>query len=65
MLKIDLTRNAIYGSVGNMNSHSLSMTYASVVSSDNVHLAFIITDLNDLDILAWDTQNTYSNALTK
>ena len=41
------------------------MTYVSMVSCDSVHLDLLITELNDLYILAGDIQNTYLNALKK
>ena len=41
------------------------MTHVSVVSRDSVRISFIISELNDLDILAGDVQNAYLNALTK
>ena len=39
-----------------------SSTYSSVVTWENVHIAFLIAGLNDLDVLACDIGNTYLNA---
>ena len=50
---------------GNLNHPPMSMTYASVVSRDSVHLAFLILTLNYLDILSCDIQNVYLNTLSK
>ena len=41
------------------------MTFASMVSCDIVCIAFLISALYDLDILAGDIQNTYLNAPAK
>ena len=53
----------MYG--GNLTNPPLSVTHASVVSRDSVHLAFPILALNDLDILAGYIQNAYMNAAKK
>ena len=50
---------------GNLNHPPMSMTYASLVSCDSVHLAFLILTLNYLDILSCDIQNVYLNTLSK
>ena len=50
---------------GNLNHPPMSMTYASVVSRDSVHLAFLILTLNYLDILSCDIQDVYLNTLSK
>jgi Reverse transcriptase (RNA-dependent DNA polymerase) len=39
-----------------------SIMYATVVSGDSVRIAFLITALNDLDILSCDIGNSYLNA---
>jgi hypothetical protein len=38
--------------------------YASVVSHDSIHLAFLIVVLNDLEVLSVDVQNAYLKAPT-
>ena len=40
------------------------MTYASVVRRESVRIAFLLTALNNLEILAGDIGNTYLNAIT-
>ena len=42
-----------------MNGAPSSLTYYSVVSSDHVHLDFLIYGLNDLYIMACDIGNAY------
>ena len=39
-----------------------SLTYYSVVSKDSVFVAFIIAELNDLDVMTCDVGNSYLNA---
>ena len=41
------------------------MTYSSVVSRDVVHIVLLISDLNNLDILAGDIQDDFLEAPTK
>ena len=64
-VKIDIARNPRYVSGGHIIDTTFYMTYTSVVIRDNMHLAFLIATLNDLDLLAGDNQNAYLNALTK
>ena len=45
--------------------HHYSMTYSSVVSWDNVHIAFLVSLINDFGVLAGDIQDSYPNAPTK
>jgi hypothetical protein len=40
-------------------------TNSSVISQDNVQIAFLYAALNDLDILSADVQNAYLNAPMK
>ena len=61
-LKMDLTRKARYVAGGHLTDPPTSMTYASVVSRDNVRIAFLLAALNGLQILAGDIQNAYLNA---
>ena len=62
---MELTRKARYVSGGNLTNNNFSMTYASVFSCDSVRISFLITALNDLDILSGYIHNAYLNALTK
>ena len=39
-----------------------SLTYSSVVTRDSVRIAFLIAELNDLDVMACDVGNAYLNA---
>ena len=59
-----LTRKFRYVDVGHIFDPPLFVTNASIVSLDNVCLAFCIVACNDLYILEGDIQNTYLNALT-
>ena len=54
-----------YGLGVNITDAPSSMTYASAVSRDSVRTVSLISDLNDLGILAGNIQNTYLNAPTK
>jgi hypothetical protein len=40
----------------------VELTYASVVSRDSVRIAFLLSALNDLDVLCADVGNVYINA---
>ena len=61
-VKIYPNRKARYVADGNLTDTTLSMTYAIVVSCDSVILVLLIAALDDLYILAGDTQNAYLNA---
>jgi hypothetical protein len=56
-VKLDLRRAS--------NGPQKESVYSSVVSRDSVRLAFLIAELNDLEILSADVQNAYLNAPTK
>ena len=45
-----------------MTNAPSSITYSSVVSRDSVRLAFLIAELNGLDIMTCDIGNAYLNA---
>ena len=64
-VKMDLTRKARYVAGGHLTDPPSSMIYASVVGRETVRIAFLITSLNHLKILAGDIQNAYLNAHTK
>ena len=61
-MKIDLTRKARFVAGGHLTEPPASVTYYSVASHDSVRLAFLITALNDLDVMACNVGNAYLNA---
>ena len=60
-----ITCHLIYDVKMDLTSPPFSLTYASVITRNNVRLGFLIAALNNLDILAGDVQNAYLNAPTK
>ena len=62
-VKLDLTRKARLVPGGNRNKsvHPFT-TFSSVASRDGVRLIFLISVLNDLDLLSADIGNAYLNA---
>ena len=56
-----LTQNVCFVVVRHMMYTPADITYASVVFQESVHIALLIVDLNDLDVLYADVQNTYLN----
>jgi hypothetical protein len=54
-----LHRMARYVADGHLTDPPASITYASVVSTESVRIAFTIAALNDLDVQAADIQNAY------
>ncbi len=56
-IKFDLTRKARLVLNGAKHDVPKEMTFSSVVSRDNVRIAFTLAALNGLDILAADIQN--------
>mmetsp|Transcript_6957 Transcript_6957/g.15347 ORF Transcript_6957/g.15347 Transcript_6957/m.15347 type:complete len:588 (-) Transcript_6957:1134-2897(-) len=61
-VKMDFSRKARFVAGGHMTDTPSSLTYSSVVSRDSVKIAFLITALNDIDVLACDIGNAYLNA---
>lgn len=61
-IKMDFTRKARFVAGGHKTDPPSSMTYSSVVSRDSVRIAFLLSALNDLDILSADIGNAYINA---
>ena len=61
-VKIDFERKCRMVINGAMTETPPSLTYFSVVSRDSVRLAFIISELNDLDMMACDVGNSYLNS---
>jgi len=64
-IKMDFTRKARFVAGGHVTEAPAAMTYSSVVSRESVRLGFMITALNDLDIMACDLENAYLNAPCK
>ena len=63
-IKMDLRRKARYIAGSYLTDPPTSMTYSSVISRESARIAFLITALNDLNVLAGGIQNTYLNAPT-
>jgi hypothetical protein len=61
-VKMDFTRKARFVAGGHMTEAPSSVTYSSVVSRDSVRLAFLIAELNGLDIMTCDIGNAYLHA---
>jgi hypothetical protein len=61
-VKMDFTRKCREVANGAKTEAPASITYSSVVSRDSVRLAFLIAEMNDLDIMACDVGNAYLNA---
>ena len=55
-------RNARYVAGGHTKETPAALTYASVVSRDSVGIALTLADLNGIDVLACDIQNSYLTA---
>jgi len=62
---MDFTRNAWFITWGHKTDPPTSLTYSSLVSQGSVRIAFLITALNDLDILSTDIGNACINIDTK
>jgi hypothetical protein len=54
---MDFTRKACFVASGHKTDPPASITYSSVVSRDTVHIAFLLSALKDIDILAADIGN--------
>ena len=61
-VKMDFSRKFRTVSNGSTAEAPLNLTYYSVVSRDSVSIAFLISDLNDLYVMACDLGNVYLNA---
>ena len=61
-VKVDFSRKARFVAGGHMTDAPNSITYSSVVSRDSVRLAFLIAELNGLDVMTCDIGNAYLNA---
>ena len=64
-IKMNLTRKYRYVAIGHLTNPPLYTTYAIMVGSYTLCLAFRIATLNDLNILSEDIQNAYFKAPTK
>ena len=61
---MDFTRKARLVAGGHVTDTPSSLTYSSVVSRESVHIAFLLTALNDLDVIMSDVGNVYLHAKT-
>jgi hypothetical protein len=61
-VKCDFTRKARYVAGGHWTDTPTQLTYSSVVTRDSVRIVFLITALNDLEILSGDVGNAYLQA---
>jgi plasmid maintenance system killer protein len=61
-VKVDLTRKACFVACTDPPSQ---ITFSTVISRDSVRIAFLISALNNIDILSTDIGNAYLNAETK
>ena len=60
-VKMDFTRKARFVAGGHTTDIPSSITYSCAVLRDSVRLAFLISGLNDLDVLAGDVTNANLN----
>ena len=61
-MKKDFSRKANFVAGGHMAKTPSSLTYSSLVSQDSAKIAFLVAELNGLDIRSYDIENTYLNA---
>ena len=61
-VKIDFSRKARLVANGVKTEVPAALTYLSVVSRDSVRLAFLIAELNNLDVMTCNIVNAYLNA---
>ena len=64
-VKFDLIRKTRYVAGGHFTRVPAAMTFASVVSRDNVRIMFLVATLNCLDIKICDVGNAYLNTETR
>ena len=64
-VNIYFTSEARFVANGSKTEDRVDLTCSSVLSRDSVQLAFLITELNDLDVMACDIGNAYLNAPCK
>ena len=58
-IKMDFTWKAQFVAGGHTTEAPALMAYSSVVSHNSIHLASFIVDLNDIDIMSMDLENTF------
>ena len=56
------TRKSIFLSGGHNTIPPISITYSSIVTHENVEIAFLISDRDDIDIIEVNIGNIYINA---
>ena len=61
-VKMDFTRKAWFCARGHVTDAPKGLTDSSVVSRDLVRLAFLLAELNGVDVLAGEAKNAYLNA---
>ena len=64
-VKMDFTWKAWFVAGGHTTEAPSSITYSSVVSRDSVRLAFTIAALNSVDVISYDLDNAYLNAICR
>ncbi len=64
-IKMDFTCKSHFVAGGHIMDPPSSLTYSSIVSRDSIRLAFLISALNDIDILAADIGHAYLNTYSK
>jgi hypothetical protein len=64
-VELDLVHKAWFVAGGHQMNPPKESVYSSIISRNSVHLAFLITVLNDLEILSADIQNASLNVPTK
>jgi hypothetical protein len=62
-VKMTLERKAHYVAGGHQTEPSKDITFASVVLRDSIQIAFLVTALNNLEILSTDISGAYLNTL--
>ena len=60
-VKMDFSKKCRMVANGSTTEDPSSLTYSSVVSKDSVRIAFLIAELNDLEVMACDVGNAYLN----
>jgi hypothetical protein len=63
-IKMDFTRKARLVARGDHTDTPPTLMYSSVVTRENVWIAFTIAALNNLEIIMFDVGNAYLNAKT-
>ena len=61
-VKCDLTRKAHYVAGGHWIQPATQITYSPVVTRESIRITFLVSALNDLEILSADIGNAYLQA---